>query len=98
LFGGLVGRLLIRHPARKQTEPPQLITPEPNHADARELEIDAACDYVHAAIAHLIDAAPDRVLVIDRTALRCDFHRRLLIEIGESQVRFSFPDNSGVVQ
>jgi hypothetical protein len=69
---------------------------EPNHADARAA--DAATDFVFAALAHLIDQSPQRVLVLDRAALRCEWTRRLLIELGDDWVAFSFPDNAGAVQ
>jgi hypothetical protein len=73
------------------------LTIEPKlQPDARELGIDCATDYVFAALAFLIDHAPERVLIFERADLRCDWHRRLLIEITESQVRFSFPDNAGL--
>jgi hypothetical protein len=71
------------------------LTTEPTqHADARAA--DAATDFVFAALAHLIDQSPQRVLIIDRAELRCDWHRRLLIEIGEDWVAFSFPESSSV--
>jgi hypothetical protein len=71
------------------------LTIEPTqHADARAA--DAATNFVFAALAHLIDHAPERTLVIDRAELRCDWHRRLLIEIGDDWVAFSFPESSSI--
>jgi hypothetical protein len=72
------------------------IEPKLQHAEGRELDIDAATDFVFAAIGHLIDHAPQQVLVLDRAKLRYDWNRRLLIELGDEFVAFSFPDNSSV--
>jgi hypothetical protein len=69
-----------------------LTTTESNlHADARAA--DAATDYVFAAFEFLIDASPSRTLVFDRAALRPDWTRKLLIELTDDSVRFSFPSS-----
>jgi hypothetical protein len=63
-------------------------------SDARELDVDEARDYVYAALSHLIDVAPNRLLILDREKLRYDGKRMLLIEVTDQSVEFSLDDAS----
>jgi hypothetical protein len=60
----------------------------------REISNDEACDFVYAAMAYVVDHAPGGVLVLDRDKLSRNLNRKLLIEIGDNFVSFSFPDSS----
>ena len=62
----------------------------------RELSNDEACDFVYAAMVHVIEHAPEGVLILDRAKLHNDWSRKLLIEISDSWVAFSFVDRSTV--
>jgi hypothetical protein len=63
--------------------------------EPRELtDADEAVDLIHGALAHLIDTAANRVLVVDRQNLHWDWTRKLRIEICDEVVKFSFPDDS----
>jgi hypothetical protein len=44
----------------------------------------------------VIERAPGQVLIVDRAKLSFDWRRRLLIEIADDVVMFSFPDSATV--
>jgi hypothetical protein len=65
--------------------------------EARELDVDEACDYVYAAIRRLIDIAAEGAN-LDSEKLSFDWSRKLLIELGDDWVAFSFRDDSASIQ